>query len=43
MNKYIAIVIAVVLSFLGLIMAYTMTPGGAPGVIPAQEHAAKDH
>ena len=30
MNKYIAIVIAIVLTFLGLIIAYTMTPPDAP-------------
>lgn len=40
MNKYIAIVIAVVLCFLGLIMAYTMTPGDAPG---APVPAVKNH
>ena len=43
MNKYLAIVIAIVLGFLGLIIAYTMGPADAPGAASAPVHAAKDH
>jgi hypothetical protein len=43
MNKYVAIVIAVVLCALGLIIAYTMSPGDAPGSPPAVGHAGNAH
>ncbi|MCX7163388.1 MAG: hypothetical protein NT083_10160 [Rhodocyclales bacterium] len=43
MNKYIAIVIAIVLAFLGLIMAYTMGPGDAPGGAVPQVNSGKAH
>lgn len=41
MNKHIAIVIATILIFLGLIIAYTMTPPDAPDTGKASAAAAK--